>query len=193
MADRLQRLRRILADDEVRSISRRYFISNGFDGTLTAVGVVVGAYLSGVPDGATVIAIGIGAAVGLGTSAVWSVWEIERAEKQIEILDLERRMLTDLDDTRVQRQAIGERLVNAVASGLGPLVGILLPLTPFLVEGSVLSMFEATVAGVAVGVAILFTFGAYLGSISKQRWYVAGIRMGIAGLVVAAVNVVLPG
>ncbi len=193
MADRLSRLRRLLADEEVRSISRRYFISNGFDGTLTAVGVVVGAYLSGVRDGATVIAIGVGAAVGLGTSAVWSVWEIERAEKRIEILDLERRMLTDLDDTRVHREAVGGRVINAVASGLGPLVGILLPLVPFLFEGPLVTMYEATLFGVAIGVGVLFSFGAYLGALSKQRWYVAGIRMGLAGLVVAAINVLLPG
>jgi hypothetical protein len=46
-----------------------------------------------------VIKIGLGAAVGLGTSAVWSVWEIERAETRAEIRRIERAMLTDLDDT----------------------------------------------------------------------------------------------
>jgi VIT1/CCC1 family predicted Fe2+/Mn2+ transporter len=68
-----------------------------------------------------------------------------------------------------------------------------LPLAPFLAEGTVLSMLEATVAGVAVAVALLFAFGAYMGSISKQRWYVAGVRMGMAGVVVALINVALPG
>jgi predicted membrane protein (TIGR00267 family) len=187
------RLRRLLADGEVRSISRRYFISNGFDGALTSVGVVVGSFLSGVSDGATVVTVGLGAAVGLGTSGVWSVWEIERAEKQAEIIALEESMLVDLDDTEIQRRARGARLVNAVMSGLGPLLGILLPLAPFLAEGTVLSMLEATVAGVAVAVALLFAFGAYMGSISKQRWYVAGVRMGMAGVVVALINVALPG
>jgi hypothetical protein len=32
-----------------------------------------------------------------------------------------------------------------------------------------------------------------MATISRQRWYVAGIRMGIAGVVVAAINVFLPG
>ena len=73
-------MRRVFRKDDVRSLSRRYFVANGFDGTLTTIGVVVGAYLSGIDDGMTVIAIGLGAAVGLGTSGVWSVWEIERAE-----------------------------------------------------------------------------------------------------------------
>ncbi|MFC7046694.1 VIT1/CCC1 transporter family protein [Halobacteriaceae archaeon GCM10025711] len=189
----LASLRRQLAKESVRSISRRYFISNGFDGTLTSIGVVVGAFLSGVPDGVTVVKIGLGAAVGLATSGVWSVWEIERAEKLAEIQDLERSMLTDLDDTQVMREKQHARVINAVMSGLGPLIGILLPLVPFLFEGAFLSMLEATAIAVAIGVSVLFTFGAYMGSISKQRWYVAGVRMGLAGLVVAAINVLLPG
>jgi predicted membrane protein (TIGR00267 family) len=189
----IQRLRSLLRNDEVRSISRRYFVSNGFDGTLTSVGVVVGSYLSGVPDGTTVVQVGLGAAVGLATSGVWSVWEIERAEKQAEILSLEQAMLTDLDDTEIQRRARGARAVNAIMSGLGPVIGIVLPLLPFLLEGSLLTMLEATLFGVGLGVALLFVFGAYMGSISKQRWYVAGARMGLAGIVVALINVALPG
>jgi len=183
----------LLRDEDVRSIARRYFVSNGFDGTLTCVGVIVGAVLSGIDDGGTVIAIGLGAAVGLGTSAVWSVWEIERAETRAEILRLERSMLTDLDDTRIERSKRGARLVHAGASGMGPMIGVLVPLTPFLFEGPVFTMTEAGIAGVALGVGVLATFGAYMGSISGQRWYVSAARMGLAGLVVAAINVLLPG
>jgi predicted membrane protein (TIGR00267 family) len=187
------RFRRLLGDEDTLSIARRYFVSNGFDGTLTSVGVVVGAYLSGVPDGATVIKVGLGAAVGLATSGVWSVWEIERAELRAEIQQIERAMLVDLNDTRIERDRQGARAIQAVASGIGPTVGVLLPIAPFLLEGTVLSMLDATLLGIAIGVGLLFAFGAYMGSISNQRWWVAGARMGLAGLVVAGVNVVLPG
>ena len=186
-------IRRLLGKPDILSIARRYFISNGFDGTLTAIGIIVGAVLSGVPDGATVIKLGVGAAVGLGTSAVWSVWEIERAETRAEIHRIERAMLTDLDDTRIDREQRGARVLHATASGLGPLIGILIPLTPFLFEGSVFSMTEAALVAVGLGITILGTFGAYMGSISGQRWYVAAARMGLAGLVVAVINVFLPG
>jgi predicted membrane protein (TIGR00267 family) len=183
----------LLAKEDILAISRRYFVSNGFDGTLTAIGIVVGAVLSGVPDGATVVKIGLGAAVGLGTSAVWSVWEIERAETRAEILRLERAMLTDLDDTRIQREQRGARLLHATMSGLGPLIGILIPLVPFLFEGSLFTMGEAALIAVCLGVGVLSAFGAYMGSISGQRWYVAAARMGLAGLVVAGINWLLPG
>jgi predicted membrane protein (TIGR00267 family) len=189
----LRRLLRLLRDEDVQSISRRYFISNGFDGTLTSIGVVLGAVLSGVPDGITVVQIGVGAGVGLGTSGVWSVWEIERAETKAEIRRTERAMLTDLDDTRFERRQQGARTVHAIASGMGPLIGILLPLIPFLFEGVLLSLWQAAAVSVALGVGLLASFGAYMGSISGQRWYVAAFRMGLAGLVVALINVFLPG
>ncbi len=190
---RLSRLRRLLKKDDVRSISRRYFISNGFDGTLTSVGIAIGSFLSGVPDGITVFKIGVGAAIGLGTSGVWSVWEIERAEKRAERRQIERAMLTELDDTRMHREQEGARIINATLSGFGPLIGILLPVSPYLLVGTSLTLFLATVLAVGIGVALLFVFGAYMGSISDQRWYVAGVRMALAGLVVAGLNIVLPG
>ncbi|QGA83702.1 VIT1/CCC1 transporter family protein [Halomicrobium sp. LC1Hm] len=193
MASLPEVVRRLLGDEDARSIARRYFVSNGFDGTLTCIGVVVGAVLSGIPDGVTVIKIGLGAAVGLGTSAVWSVWEIERAETRAEILRLEQAMLTDLDDTRIQRDQRGARLFHATMSGLGPLIGVLIPLIPFLFEGVVLTMVEAAVLSVGLGISILGVFGAYMGSISGQRWYVAAARMALAGLVVAVINIFLPG
>ncbi|MHC3381502.1 VIT1/CCC1 transporter family protein [Haloarcula sp. H-GB5] len=193
MASIRQFLRRLLGKEDVRAISRRYFISNGFDGTLTSIGIIVGAVLSGVPDGHTVIKIGLGAAVGLGTSAVWSVWEIERAETRAEIRRIERAMLKDLDDTRVQRDQSGARFVHAIMSGLGPLIGVLIPLTPFVVEGTVVTMAEAALIAVGLGIGVLGAFGAYMGSISGQRWYVAAARMGLAGLVVAILNLFLPG
>lgn len=193
MSSLRDRLARLLGSEDVVSIARRYFISNGFDGTLTCIGVVIGAVLSGVPDGITVVKIGLGAAVGLGTSAVWSVWEIERAETRAEILRIEQAMLTDLDDTRIQRKHARARLFHAVMSGLGPLIGILVPLLPFLFEGTVLTMSEAALVSVTIGVGILGGFGAYMGSISGQRWYVAAGRMALAGVVVAAISLLLPG
>jgi VIT1/CCC1 family predicted Fe2+/Mn2+ transporter len=78
-------------------------------------------------------------------------------------------------------------------SGVGPLIGILIPLSPFVFEGAILTMDEAALIAVALGIGVLGVFGAYMGSISGQRWYVAAARMGLAGLVVAVINFFLPG
>ncbi|MFB6115564.1 MAG: VIT1/CCC1 transporter family protein [Candidatus Nanohalobium sp.] len=188
----LEEIKEAWEKDEVRAISRRYFISNGFDGTLTSTGVAIGSYLSGVPSGLTVFKVGLGAGIGLATSGVWSVWEIERAEKLAEVHDLEEPMMRDLEDTEIHRQKKQGRLINAASSGAGPVLGILLPMIPFLFEPAI-GMFYATVASIAVGVGLLSAFGAYMGKISGQKLYVSAVRMGLAGLVVAALNIILPG
>jgi predicted membrane protein (TIGR00267 family) len=185
-------LRDALGRREVRAVARRYLVSNGFDGTLTSVGVATGSFLSGVTEGATVVAVALGAAVGLATSGVWSVWEIERAEGRARLRRVERAMLTDLEGTELDRTNRAARVVTALASGIGPVVGALVPVTPFLLEGTVLSMAEATVGAVGVACALLFAFGSYVGSVAGLNPYVAGARMGLAGLVVALVNYLLP-
>lgn len=77
-------------------------------------------------------------------------------------------------------------------SGIGPLFGLVLPLVPFVFEGVALSLLQATILSVAVAVGVLFTFGAHMASISRQRWYIAGIRMGLAGIVIAVISIFLP-
>jgi VIT1/CCC1 family predicted Fe2+/Mn2+ transporter len=54
-------------------------------------------------------------------------------------------------------------------------------------------MAEAALLSVGLGIGVLSAFGAYMGSISGQRWYVAAARMGLAGAVVAVLNYLLPG
>jgi len=190
---RLADLRRVFGQPDVRSLARRYFVANGFDGTLTCIGVAIGAVLAGQEDGIAVIAIGLGAAVGLGTSGIWSVWEIERAETSRERERIESAMLTSLADTRYKSDLRNEQIVLALAAAVGPVLGVILTLVPFLFEGAVLSMTQAAIASVGVGVLLLGGVGAYMGSISRQRWYVAAVRMGLAGIVVAGLTILLPG
>ena len=82
-----------------------------------------------------------------------------------ELHELEDAMLTDLSETQIEREKISTQVANALMSGLGPLFGLVLPLTPFLFEGTALSLLQATVLSVAV----LFAFGAYMASISCQQ------------------------
>ena len=187
----LDSLRAALGRPAVRAIGRRYFVSNGFDGTLTCIGIVLGSVLTGVAGSPEIVKIGVGAAVGLGTSAVWSVWEIERAETAAEIHELEAAMLVDLDDTSIQRRQQGGRLFHAVASGAGPLVGIFLPLSPFVLAGAFLDLWTMAAVSVALAVGLLGVFGAYMGTVAGQRWYVSAGRMALAGVVVAAINLLV--
>jgi predicted membrane protein (TIGR00267 family) len=183
----------VMRQEDVMSISRRYFISNGFDGTLTSIGITVGSFLSGVEGGLTVFKVGVGAAVGLATSGVWSVWEIEKAEKLADLHEKEDAMLRDLTDSELMTKMKEARVINALMSGIGPIIGIMTPVLPFLFVDVFISMLTATILSVLIGVGNLFIFGSYMGNISGRTWYIAGARMGLAGLVVAAINIMLPG
>lgn len=84
-----------------------------------------------------------------------------------------QRSGTDLSE-RAQR---GVRIVHATASGIGPLIGILVPLSPFAFEGSIPSILKAGVLGVTLAVCVLAAFGVYMASISGKRWYVSAVHM----------------
>jgi len=193
VSSRLGNLRELLKDEDVRSISRRYFISNGFDGTLTTIGIIVGSFLGGSQSSMEIVRVVAGGTVGLAASGVWSVWEIERAEKLAELKAVEEKMLTGLEGTALHDRKGDARKVNAMMSGLGPTIGMLLPIIPYFFVGVALSMMWATVIGVLIGVSLLFVFGAYMGNLSEQNWVIAGLRTGVVGLVVGGINIILPG
>lgn len=192
LVDDFDAFRRVLGQEEIRSLGRRYFVSNAFDGTLTSIGVVIGGYLSGIDESGTMIAVGLGAAIGLGISALWSVWEIERAEMGRRRERLEQAMLTDLADTRQSREYRYIQLALSILSASGPVGSILLTLVPFLFVGMWISFVQAVLLSIGTGVFLLGAVGAYMGSISHQRWWIAAIRMALAGVVVAIISLILP-
>lgn len=193
LGERLAGLRRVVAKDDVRGLARRYFVANAFDGTLTTIGVVIGAYLGGIVDGLTIIGIGLGAAVGLGVSGVWSVWEIERAETSRERDQLESSMLTDLGGTQLTRDLRREQIILALAASSGPVLAVLLMLFPLLFVDVLYPITVGVFASIGLGILLLGSVGAYMGHISRQRWYIAAIRMGLAGIVVGVISIFLPG
>lgn len=186
-------LRRVLKKGEIKALGRRYFVANSFDGVLTSMGIIIGGFLSGIHDPTTLITIGLGAAVGLGISGIWSVWEIERAETSRIQADLEQAMLTSLEDTRLERNQRYTQLVLAISAGSGPVIAIVVTLIPFFFVDPGFTITQGVLLSIGFGMALLGGIGAYMGYISKQRWYVAAVRMALAGLVVAIISVFLPG
>ena len=87
-------------------------------------------------------------------------------------------------DCRTARELLGDESVQSISRRYFVSNGF---------DGALLTMREAAGAGVALGCAVLFAFGAYLGSLSAQRPAVAGLRMALAGVAVAGVNLLIPG
>jgi predicted membrane protein (TIGR00267 family) len=71
---------------------------NAFDGALTMLGVVIGAYVAGVLQPLTIISAGIAGSIATGTSGMSGAYMAEKAERTKKIKDLEKTMLRELDN-----------------------------------------------------------------------------------------------
>ena len=176
-------------------IARRYFIVNGFDGALTMLGLLVGFYLSEDVRLPVVINACLGVAIALGMSGVSSAYISEAAEKQRELKDLEKAMVTDLSDSAHGQAARLLPLFIAFVNGMTPLaisLVILLPLwlAPSLEPFSTLPLESAFV----MALIIIFLLGVYLGQVSQTFWLWAGLQtLLIAAATTALIFTLSPG
>ena len=176
-------------------IARRYFIVNGFDGALTMLGLLVGFYVSEDVRLPVVINACLGVAIALGMSGVSSAYISEAAEKQRELRELEKAMVTDLGNSAYGQAARLLPMVIAFVNGMAPLaisLIILLPLwlAPSLEPFSTLPLESAFV----MALIIIFLLGVYLGQVSQTFWLWAGLRtLLIAAATTALIFTLSPG
>ena len=178
----LQRLKEYDEVADISEIARRYFAMNSFDGILTILGVLVGNYLAGVRAPSIVITTGMATSVSMGVSGLWGAYLTESAERQRSLDELENQTLTDLSQTRIGRASRAAVVVVSAVDGLAPLLASFLVLTPFFVSDLLGGILYSYYAALVVAMLALFGMGAFLGRISKQNVFVAGLKMIIAGV-----------
>jgi len=183
----LREFLRYLRDPNTAKISRRYFVTNGFDGVLTIIGVILGAYSTGAPK-ELILGAGIGSTIGLSLSGFWSTYEVERAERRYELMEIEEAMLTDLTNTVLYNRMKISAVVNSLFSGMGPMVGSLIPLIPIAL---IWDTSLAVLVSIIIALTVLFSFGFYMGRLSKQNALISGVRMLFAGVAVMIINKIL--
>ena len=164
-------------------IARRYFVVNGFDGALTMLGLLVGFYVSENVRLPVVTNACLGVAIALGMSGVSSAYISEAAEKQRELRELERAMVSDLGQSAYGQAARLLPMVIAFVNGMAPLIISLIILLPLWLAPSV-ELFNHFPLESAFAMALLtiFLLGVYLGHISQTFWLWAGLQT----LVIAA-------
>ena len=179
---------RLLDISESGSILRRYLIVNGFDGTLTMLGLIIGFMVSDPTELGVVINACVAAAIALGMSGVSSAWISELAERKRELGKLEEAMITDLSESAHGQAAQWVPLVVALVNGGAPLLFSLLIITPlWLADQGVSLPTEPLLLSVAVAAALIFILGVLLGRIADISW----VRSGLRTLVIAAATVAL--
>ena len=195
MRKRIDRYRRYMEATRAVEIARRLFVMNAFDGTLTIMGVVIGAHFSGVTDPHVVITAGIAGSLAMGISGISGAYLAERAERKRDLRKLETAMLKNLDDTHYARatefasvvvavaKAPGARAgdVVAVVDGLSPALSAAILVVPYLFAAEI-GIQSAFYASLLLGLAVLFTLGIFLARISDERPVASGVQMILVGI-----------
>lgn len=178
----------------VYEILRRYFAMNAFDGTITTLGVIMGAFIAGVREPKIVLITAISAAFALFISGVWSAYIAEEAERKRSLRALEKKMVHSLKKSRLGKSTKLIAVEAALVNGLSPFIMAIIILIPFLLSHfSILPVFSAFHYSITIALALLVLLGAYLAMISKQNVLVVGTKMLLAGLLAIVLSVLLKG
>lgn len=188
----MSQLRFLFQLTHTHAIARRYFVTNGFDGALTMLGLTVGFYTS--PDVVITVVINacLGAAIALMLSGFTSAYISESAEREKELKELEQALVADLADTAHSRAARLAPVFIAAVNGLSPLSVALLIITPLWLDQAGITLPLASLeASILVAFLVLFLLGVYLGRVSGRFWLWAGLRTLLVAFLTAGVILLL--
>lgn len=171
-----------------KSIARRYLVTNGFDGSLTMLGMVTGFYTSGTTELSVAISACLGAAVALFISGLSSAYLSEQAEREKELRELEQALLVDLKESDYGQASRYLPILVALVNGFAPLLLSLVILLPlFFAEQLQVLPSSPFVNAIIVALICIFSLGVFLGKISKIFWLWAGLRTLLIAIVTVAI------
>ncbi len=182
----LEKIRDYIRISRVAPIGRRYFVMNAFDGAMTSLGIVVGAYVAGDPEPFFILSAGLGASLAMGLSGFVGAYVTEEAERTRELESLEKSMLESLEESVIGRASRFASIWAGIVDGLSPALAAIMCLAPFF-------LFSITFAirlSVVITLVVLFLLGAFLGKISSRNMFLHGIKLLCVGLVLTLILLV---
>ena len=173
-------------------IARRYFIKNGFDGSMTMLGIIMGSWIAGVTRAEIIVSAGLGACLAMGVSGLFGAYMTERAERKRQLKTLESAMLTDLKNSIHNEAFDFVSVYAAIVDGASPALTAIISLIPFILTiGGTLVIFDAYIASFSVTLATLFCLGLYLGRIAKENVILYGLQTVAAGVFIVVISFLL--
>ncbi|MDW5563938.1 MAG: VIT1/CCC1 transporter family protein [Methanomassiliicoccus sp.] len=175
------KIRAVLDEPETGPTMRRFFVNTMFDSTFVILGILIASAFSSEPNLRTVIVTIITSSVALGISTGISVFEAESMEQSIKMREMERAMLTSLEDTHLHSISKLTIMIVAVVNFTAPIISGAITLTPFLMVGEKDIQLAAYVS-LGLAITILFVVGAAMGRAGERNPWIQGTRMAVAGL-----------
>ena len=126
------KVRSYLKITQMSPIARRYFVKNGFDGSMTALGIIVGSWIIRASDPQIIVTAGLGACLAMGISGLFGAYMTERAERKRDLKNLENAMLTDLKNSIHNDASDFVSVYAALIDGTSPMLTAIISLIPFI-------------------------------------------------------------
>ncbi len=175
-------------------ILRRYFAMNAFDGSMTSLGVVIGAYISNISDPRAVIGVIIVSGIAMAISGFSGTYLTENAERSSSLDELEDAMLVNLDDTIYGQASRFVPIFAAIVDGSAPFIASIPSVVPFfLALFGLIGVGPAFYASTGASLVTLFMLGVFLGRVSRGNILYSGVKMVVAGVAVALLALLLNG
>jgi predicted membrane protein (TIGR00267 family) len=187
-----KKIRRYLRITQMSPIARRYFIKNGFDGSMTMLGIIMGSWIAGVTRAEIIVSAGLGACLAMGVSGLFGAYMTEKAERKRQLKTLESAMLTDLKNSIHNEASDFVSIYAAIVDGASPALTAIVSLIPFILAISgILAIFDAYITSFSVTLATLFCLGLYLGRIAKENILLYGLQTVAAGVFIVVISFLL--
>ena len=182
----LKKWKRYHRISDVGPISRRYFVMNAFDGALTMLGVVIGAYVAGILEPMPIISAAIAGSIAMGTSGMSGAYMTEKAERTKKLKELEKAMLTDLKNGLHHKSHKFATIFAALIDGISPALAAMLVVSPFfMVNPGIITVETAFFTCIVLTLTVLSLLGVYLAKISDESMIRYGVQMLLVGCVTA--------
>jgi predicted membrane protein (TIGR00267 family) len=182
----LNRWKRYHQISEVGDISRRYFVMNAFDGALTMLGVIIGAFMAGILNPMPIISAGVAGSIAMGTSGISGAYMTEKAERTKKLKELEKAMLTDLSNGLHYKSHRFATIFAAIVDGFSPALAAMLVVSPFiLVRFGLFDTMMAFYSSIIITMISLLLLGLYLAKISDESMIKYGLQMLLVGFITA--------
>lgn len=183
----IRRLNFLLRLTSSQEIARRYFVTNGFDGALTMLGLMLGFHLSGAVALQVVMGACLGAAIALAISGLTSAYVTETAERKKALKELESAMVTDLGETAHGAAARLIPWLIALVNGMAPFLIALTIITPiwFSTFADIELPLDPILCSIGIAFIVIFLLGVFLGRIGGEFWLKSGGRTVLIGLITA--------
>jgi predicted membrane protein (TIGR00267 family) len=149
------------------------------DGSLSTLGIVIGAYAAAGP---VIIAAAIGGTLANGISNVLSAFSANEAEQYSEMRSIEEAMVAkELKGSDIERRIRRETLITSLTDGIATIIGGTIPILPYLFLEPPHSMYLA--AGLVI--MMIFFIGIYLGKVSRRNILLSALKMAAFAVVIA--------